>query len=144
MLTLYLCEYSDAYIVVKRGISVTGTNNANRRNKNLTFKNNAPFKSCITKINNTFIDNAENLDVVMPMYNLLEYSDNYSMTLASLWNYYKDTNNDDVNENNDARNYRINNNKINTSKPFECKAKIIGSTATDNSRLNTEVVVSLI
>ena len=50
------------------------------------FKNNAPFQSCISKINNTFIDTAEDLDIVMPMYNLLEYSDNYSITSGSLWN----------------------------------------------------------
>ena len=55
-------------------------NNGNRRNKRLTFKNNAPFKSCISKINNTFIDNAKDFDIVMSMYNLLEYSNNYSMT----------------------------------------------------------------
>ena len=73
------------HIVVKGRISVTGTNNANRRNKKLTFKNNAPFRSCISKINNTFVDNGEDLDIVMSMYNLLEYSDNYFMT-GSLWN----------------------------------------------------------
>ena len=79
MLRSDLCDYSDAYIVVKGRISVTGTNAANRRNKNLTFKNNALFRSCILKVNNTFIDNAEDLDIVMPMYNLLEYTDSYSM-----------------------------------------------------------------
>ena len=73
------------HIAVKGRISVTGTNNANRRNKKLTFKNNAPFRSCISKINNTFVDNGEDLDIVMSMYNLLEYSDNYFMT-GSLWN----------------------------------------------------------
>ena len=98
MLRSDLCDYSDAYIVVKGRISVRGTNDANKRNKKLTFKNNAPFRSCISKINNTFIDNAEDLDIVMPMYNLLEYSDNYSMTSGSLWNYYRDEINDDANE----------------------------------------------
>ena len=71
-------DYSDAYIVVKEGISVTGTDNANRRNKKLTPKDNAPLKSCISKINNAFVDNAEDLDMVVPMCNFLEYSDNYS------------------------------------------------------------------
>ena len=52
-----------------------GTNNANTRIKRLKFKNNAPFRSCISKINSTFIDSAQDLDTVMPMYNLLEYSD---------------------------------------------------------------------
>ena len=70
-----------------------------KKRKKLTFKNNAPFRSCISKINNTFIDSAEDLDIVMPMYNLLEYSDNYSMASRSLWNYYRDEINDDSNEN---------------------------------------------
>ena len=84
MLRSDLCDYSDAYIVVKGIISVTVTNGVNRTNKKLVFKNNAPFRSCITKTNNTFLDNAEDLDIVMPMYNLVEYSDNYSMTSGSL------------------------------------------------------------
>ena len=65
------------------------------------------------------VDNAEDLDIVMPMYNLLEYNDSYSMTLTSLWNYYKEEVNDDVNENNPASNHRINKNKTTTSKSFE-------------------------
>ena len=80
MLRSDLCDYSGAYIVVKRRISVTGTNNANERNKKLTFKNNAPFKSMISKINNTFEDNAEGFDIAIPIYISLEYSYNYSMT----------------------------------------------------------------
>ena len=55
----------------KKRISVTGTNDANKRNKKLTFKNNAPFRSCISKINNTYIDNVEDRDIVMPVYNLI-------------------------------------------------------------------------
>ena len=90
MLRSYLCDYNDAYIVVKRRISVTGTDNANRRNKKLTVNNNASFRPCILKISNAFIDNVEDLDRVMPMYSLLEYSDNYSMTSGSSWNYYRD------------------------------------------------------
>ena len=61
-----------SYIVVKNRIRVPGTNNANRRKKKLTIKNNAPFRPCITKINNTFKDNAEDIDMVILMYNLLE------------------------------------------------------------------------
>ena len=72
-----LCEFSDAYIVMKADIALGGNNNANKRKKNLAFKNNAPFINCITKINGVKIDNAEELDVVMPMYNLLEYSKNF-------------------------------------------------------------------
>ena len=77
----------------------------------------------------------------MPMYDLLEHSDNYSMTSGSLWNYHRDEVSDLANENNDANNYRINNNKTATSKSFEYKTKLIGSTLNNNSRLNAEVVV---
>ena len=83
MLRSDLCDYGNAYIVVKETITVEGDNDE-KRNKKLTFKNNAPFRSCISKINNTFIDSAEDIDIVTPMYNLLEYSDNYSMTSESL------------------------------------------------------------
>ena len=99
--------YSDAYIVVKGGISVTGTDNANIRNKKLTFTNNAAFRSCISKTNNTFAENVDNFDILMPMYNLLEYSDNYSMTLGSFWNYYKAD---------ETSNNKIKNNKTTTAK----------------------------
>ena len=88
-----------------------------KRHKKLLFKINAPYRSFISQINHLFIDNAENLDIVMPMYNLLEYSD-YSMASGSLWNYYRDKINDDANEN-DAANDRIKNNKTITSKYFE-------------------------
>ena len=77
MLRSDLCDYSDAYIVVKGDITLEGDNDANKRNKNLAFKNNASFINFISKINGVKIDNAENLDVVMLMYNLLEYRKNY-------------------------------------------------------------------
>ena len=73
MLRSNLFDYSDAYIVVKGRISVWGTNDANKRNKKLTFKNNASFRLCILKISNTFIGSAEDFDIVMRMYNMLEY-----------------------------------------------------------------------
>ena len=76
MLRSDLCDYSDAYIIVKGTITVTQPDNA-KRNKAVAFKNNAPFINCISKINGVKIDNAEDLDVVMPTYNLLEYSKNY-------------------------------------------------------------------
>ena len=79
-----LCYYSYAYIVVENITGVTGPNASSRRNKKLIFKNNAQFRSSMTKINKTFIGNAEDLDIVMLMYNLLEYSDNHSMTSGSL------------------------------------------------------------
>ena len=76
MLRSNLCDFSDAYIVVKGAITVVRPNNA-KRNKATAFKYNAPFINCISKINGVKIDNAEDLDVVMPMYNLLEYSKNH-------------------------------------------------------------------
>ena len=90
MLRSDLCDYSDAYIVVKGTFTLDGAANASKRNKSTAFKNNAPFISCISKINNTLIDNAEDLDVVIPMYNMLEYSKSYRKTTGSLWNYYRD------------------------------------------------------
>ena len=90
MLRSDLCDFSDAYIVVKRTITVVGGSNDSKRNRPLAFKNNAPFISCISKINNTLIDNVENLDVAMLMYNLIEYSKNYSKTTGSSWNYYRE------------------------------------------------------
>ena len=92
---------------------------------------------------NLLIDNSEDLDIVMPMYNLLEYSNNYSNTSGSLWNYYRNEINDSANENNDAENCRINNNKTTTSKSFAYKAKIIGKTPNHNNMLDAEVVVPL-
>ena len=82
MLRSNLCDYSDAYTVVKDDITLEGDNDASKRNKNLAFKNNAPFINCISKINGVQIDNAEDFDVVMPMYNLLEYSKNYKKQQA--------------------------------------------------------------
>ena len=89
MLRSSLCDYSDAYILVKGYISVNNTAAdgaaANNTNKKVIFKNCAPFTNCISKINNEQIDNAEYIDIVMPMYILIEYSDNYSKTFGSLW-----------------------------------------------------------
>ena len=84
MLGSDLCDFSDAYIVLKGDITVTGPNNA-KRNKSVAFKNNVPFISCISKINGVQIDNAEDLGVVMPMYNLLENSKIYRKTTGSMW-----------------------------------------------------------
>ena len=76
MLGSDLCNFSNAYIVVKGDITVTEPDNA-KRNKSIAFKSNVPYINCISKINGVQIDNAEDLDVVMPMYNLPEYSKNY-------------------------------------------------------------------
>ena len=90
MLRSDLCDFSDAYTVVKGYIAVTNPDDV-KRNKSVTFKNNAPFINCISKINGLQIDNVEDLDVVIPMYNFLEYSKNYKKTTTgSLWNYYRD------------------------------------------------------
>ena len=104
MLKSYLCDYADAYILVKEIITVTGGLNdgtdANKRiderDKGVIFKNCAPFIKCISRINGTDIDNAQDIDIVMPMYNLIEYSDNYSKTSGSLWQYYKDEPNNNL------------------------------------------------
>ena len=87
MLRSDLCNFNDAYIVVEGDITLEGNKDASKTNKSLVFKNNAPFIKCISKINGIKIDNAEDLDVVMHMYNLLEYSKNYKKTAGSLWNY---------------------------------------------------------
>ena len=94
MLRSYLCDYSDAYIVVKGTIDLlaAAADENDKAEKDVAFKNNAPFRSCISKFNSTLIDNGEDLDIVMPMYSLLEYSQNYSM------NYYRDEI-DDVDDN---------------------------------------------
>ena len=113
MLRSDLCDFSDAYIIVKGNITVNkktfttddikepnntvananATNIANNNafvEKKLVSKNNTPFIDCIAKINGIKIDNAEDLDVIMPMYNLLEYGKNYRKATGSLWNYYRD------------------------------------------------------
>ena len=77
------CDFSDAYIVVKETITVEGENDAKTRNKRLIFKYNSSFRSCISKIYNKFIENAEDLVIVLSMYNLLEYSNTYSVTSES-------------------------------------------------------------
>ena len=112
MLRSNLCDYSDAYILVKSTITVTApgaNNNANnirdKRNRPLILKDNAPFVSCITRINGELIEDADDLDIVMPMYNLLEYSKNYRKTIGSLYNYYRDELSDDVDENNFENNF---------------------------------------
>ena len=93
MLKSSLCDYSDAYILVTGTISVNKTAAqgaaANNTNKKVIFKKCAPFTNCISEINNTQIDNAKDIDSVIPMYNVIEYSDNYAKTTGSLWQYCK-------------------------------------------------------
>ena len=89
MLKSSLWDYSDVYILVKGTIAVSNTAaadaDANNTNKKVIFKNCAQFTNCISEINNTQVDNAEDIDVIILMYNLIEYSDNYSKTSGSLW-----------------------------------------------------------
>ena len=100
MLRSNLCDYADSYILVKGTMTITGDDAAARqgdeRDKEVTIKNCAPFSKCISTINNTDIGNAHDIDIVMPMYNLIEYSDNYFKTSGSLWQYYKDDLNDNL------------------------------------------------
>ena len=94
MLRSSLCDYSDAYVLVKGNLLVNntaGTSAAvNNIDTKIIFKNCAPFTNCISKINNSKVDNAKDIDIVMSMYNLIEYNDNYSKTSRSLWQYCKD------------------------------------------------------
>ena len=105
MLRSDLCDFSDAYIVAKGIIAVTNPEDA-KRNKSVTFKNNAPLINCISKINGVQIDNAEDLDVVMPMYNLLECSKNYRKTAGSLWNHYRDEPSNPLSSNSESFKYK--------------------------------------
>ena len=108
-----LCDYADAYILVKETITITGAGadntarQADERNEGVAFKNCAPFIKWINRINNTEIDNAKDIDIVMPMYNLIEYSDNYSKTSGSLWQSYKDGSNDNL-EDSESFKYKVN------------------------------------
>ena len=103
-----------------------------KKNRPVAFKNNVPFTNCISKINNLLIDNAGDLDFVMPMYNLIEYSKNYRKTTESLWNYCRDELSDDTNSNNN-----LNKNVIN-SKSFKWKTSITESTYNVNERITNE------
>ena len=124
-----LCDYSDAYILVKGTITVTapGVNNnadniRDKRNRPLILKNNAPFVSCIARINGELIEDADDLDIVMSMHNLLEYSKNYIKTIGSLYNYYTDELSDDADDNSFA------NINVVSSEAFKYKNKITGNT----------------
>ena len=121
--------FYDEFIVVEGNITLKGDNDANKRNKNLAFKNNAPFINCISKINGVKIDNAEDLHVVMPMYNLLEYSKNYRKTTGRLCKYYRDEPSNPLSSN---------------SKFFKYKTNVVGKTPQNNDSLtNTKFVIPL-
>ena len=148
MLRSNLCDYSDAYILVKGTITVTApgdNNDANnirdKRNRSLILKNNAPFVSCITRINGELIEDANDLDIVIPMYNLVEYSKTYRKTIGSLYNYYRDDLSDDADDNN------FENIKVVNSEAFKCKNKITGNTynvnADDDGTQEIELAIPL-
>ena len=102
MLRSSLCDDPDAYILIKGTIAITGAGDddaakqSDERNKGVIFKNCAPFIKSISRINGTEIDNAQDIDIVMSMYNLIEYSNNYSKTSGSLWPYYQDDPNHNI------------------------------------------------
>ena len=123
MLRSDLCDYSDAYVWVKGKITVTDPNNNANFDRRLTHKNNAPFISCISKINGELAENAEDFDIVITMYNLLEYSKKYEKTSGSLFNYYRDEPKDHTIGDGDNT---INISIIN-SKSFNYKTEITGS-----------------
>ena len=100
-----LCDFSDAYIIVKGIITVVRPNNE-KRNKAVTFKNNAPFINCISEINGVKIDNAEDLDVLITMYNLLEQSKYYKIARDSLWSYYRDAPTNPLSSNSESFKYK--------------------------------------
>ena len=141
MLRSSLCDYSDAYILVKGNITVNNTAAdgaaANNTNKKVIFKNCAPFTNCISKINNTQIDDAEYIDIVIPMYNLIVYSDNYSKTSGSLWQYCKEIPAGDDNCNIEDFN------GANATDSYNFKTKITGQTGDDGRINNPEIMVSL-
>ena len=151
MLKSDLCDYSDAYILVKGTITVTapGVNNdanniRDKRNRSLILKNNAPFVSCITRINGELIEDADDLDIVMPMYNLLEYSKNYRKTIGSLYNYYRDElggndNNNDNTINSDTFRYK---NKI-TGNTYNVNAGAQGYDVNKNGTQKIELTIPL-
>ena len=141
MLRPSLRDYSDAYILVKGNISVSNTAatsaDANNPNKKVIFKNCPPFTYCINQIKITQVDNAKDNDIVMPMYNLIEYSDNYSKTSRSLWQYFQDilavNNNGDIVDFNGAY----------VTDLFNIKAKIAGQTDDDGEINNVQIMVPL-
>ena len=133
MLKSSLCDYSDAYILVKGTITISGSGadaaarQADKRDKGVAFKNCAPFINSISEINNTQVDNAKDIDIVMPMYNLIEYSDNYAKATGSLWQYFRDEPN----------------NNLADSESFKSKIKITGKTPNNGNEKNVEIMVPL-
>ena len=118
-----LCDYSDAYILVTGNINVTGGDN----NTKVAFKNCAQFKDCRTEINDTFVDYAEHINITMPMYNLIEYTYNYSDSSGSLWNFRRDEIIGNINLTN------------NNSSSFKYNSNLIGDTVADGANRKKKV-----
>ena len=130
MLRSDLCDYSDAFIVVTGDITVERANNRDKKNRSLAFKNNVQFISCSSKIDGVLIENVEDLDIVILMYKLIEYSKNYRKTTGSLWNYYRDEPN-----NPPANDY--NTDPITNSASFKYKSSLVEKTPNyDNDNNN--------
>ena len=138
-----LCDYSDTYILVKGDIAVTRTIAAASNNllqikqslaaaTEVAFKNCAPFKDCRTEINNMFVDYADFTNTAMSMYNLIEYSDNYSDSTGSLWGFKRD----DVLNNVDATN-------DDNALLFKYKASLITNTEADETKREIKIAVPL-
>ena len=133
MLKSSLCDYSDAFILVKGKITITGAGDdaavrqADERDKGVALKNCAPFSNCISEINNTQIDNCKDVHIAMPLYNLLEYNDHYAKTSGSLWQYYRDESNDNLAD----------------SESFKSKIKITGKTPNNSNEKDVEIMVPL-
>ena len=140
MLKSSLYDYSDAYIHVRGTITVNNTAAAdvdgNNTNKKIIFKNCVPFTKCVFEVNNTNVDDAKDIDIVMLMYNLIEYSENYSKTSGSLWQYCKDI--PAIDNNNAIVNFTNNN----LTDSFNFKVKMTGQTG-DNGTKNVEIMVLL-
>ena len=131
MLKSSLFDYNDGYILVKGAISVNNTAAAgapvNNNNKKVIFKNCALFINCINEINNTQVDNPKDIDIVIPMYNLIEYRDNYAKTTGSLWQYCKDIS---IQNNNAVVSFRANN----LTDSFNFKVKFTGQIDVDGTK----------
>ena len=140
MLKSSLCDYSDAYILFKGTIIVNNTAAqgaaVNNTNKKVIFKNCAPFTNCISEINNTQIENATDIDIVMPIYNLIEYSNNYAKTTGSLWQHSKDI--PARNANDEIIVFDVNN----VTDSFNFKVKFPGQTG-NNGTKDVEIMVPL-
>ena len=146
MLQSDLCDFSDGYIVFKGMVTLTKDADRNLidvRNRFLALKNNGLSTNCIPKINNVLIDNAEDLDVVIPMYDLIQYSKNYRKTTGSLWNHYRDeANSPPLNPpvGNNPLTINYNADPITNSASFKYKTSITGKTLNTNQEngKNTE------